>query len=191
MPLVFSLLKRSAPISPEVLAFHQDSLVLDLHIDTLLWMRLFGYDIAKRHRNLLPTSPFCYHLDLPRARQGGLNAVVLAVMVNPSRIRREQTLPNKLLAKIEKGHGIEQTLATLEMLTRTAERHRAEMTVARSGSELQGAVAAGRLGVLPGLEGAHGLEGDLANLQAAHDRGLRLIRLRSSMDRGSCLSASN
>jgi hypothetical protein len=69
------------PLPAEVLAFHRECRVLDLHIDTPLWMRLAGYDIGRRHRNRLPASPFGWHLDLPRAAEGGLDAAVFGLVI--------------------------------------------------------------------------------------------------------------
>jgi len=37
-------------VSAETMALHRECLVLDLHIDTLLWARLLGYDIATAFR---------------------------------------------------------------------------------------------------------------------------------------------
>ena len=75
-------------VSAEAMALHRECLVMDLHIDTLLWARLLGYDIGARHRNHLPTSPFWYHLDLPRAADGCLYCAVLGLVINPREVQR-------------------------------------------------------------------------------------------------------
>lgn len=162
---------------PDVLAFHRECLVLDLHIDTLLWVRFLGYDIGARHANRLPGSPFAWHLDLPRAAEGGLDAAVLGLVINPREVRKELILPLRLLAALESGSGIEQTLATLDLLARAEERYPERLRFCRSGSEIRAAVADGRFAGLPCLEGSHGIEADLANVRAAYDRGLRMLGL--------------
>ena len=165
------------PVSEDVLAFHRQSLVLDLHVDTLLWMRLLGYDIAKRHANLLPGSPFGWHMDLPRAADGGLDGAVLGLVINPRVVRPELGWELRLLARLERGSGLDQTLATLDLLAETAQRHPQHLVFARSGSEVREAVAEGKFAALAGLEGAHGIEDRVENVRAAYQRGLRMIGL--------------
>ncbi len=164
-------------VPADVLAFHRECLVLDLHVDTLLWTRLVGYDFAVAHRNRLPRAPLGWHVDLPRAREGGLRAAVLGLVVNPREVRRELILPLKLLARIERGAGIEQTLATLALWEAAERAHPEALAFARSGSEIRRAVAQGRFAGLACLEGSHGLEGRIENLRRAHARGLRMVGL--------------
>lgn len=171
---------KPAPASAlpaEVLAFHREIPVLDLHIDTLLWMRLFGYEIGKRHGNPLPKAAFFSHLDLPRAAEGGLDGAVMGIVVNPVRIERELMLPLKLLARIERDGGASQTLATLDLLCAAEKQHPDRLAFARSGSEMRAAIAAGRFAALPCLEGAHGIEDRMENVRTAYERGLRMIGL--------------
>jgi len=169
---------REAPRVPdEILAFHRDCLVLDLHVDTLLSMRLVGYDIAKRHTNRLPGAPFSWHMDLPRAAEGGLDGAVLGLVISPREVREELMGPLRWLARLEDDRGIEQTLRTLGILAEAAERHAERLAFCRSGSEMRAAAAAGRFAALAGLEGSHGIESDLANVRAAWERGLRMIGL--------------
>jgi len=164
-------------VSAEALALHHECLVLDLHVDTLLWTRLFGYDFTSAHRNRLPRAPFGWHVDLPRAREGGLRAAVLGLVVSPREVRSELILPLKLLARLESGAGIEQTLATLALWQAAERAHPAALALVRSGSELRRAVSEGRFAGLACLEGSHGLEGRLENLRRAHERGLRMLGL--------------
>lgn len=161
----------------DVRAFHDDCLVLDLHIDTLLWMRLFGYDIAAEHSLRLPRRAFAFQMDLPRARRGGLDAAVMGLVINPREVLPELMTPLKWLARIEDDGGASQTLATLDLFEAAAEEHATELAFVRSGSELRAVVDAGRFAGLAGLEGAHGIEDDLAHVSAAWERGLRMIGL--------------
>ncbi|MBW2418099.1 MAG: dipeptidase [Deltaproteobacteria bacterium] len=162
-------------VSEEARALHSEALVLDLHIDTLLWTRLFGYDMARRHRVRLPANAFGRHLDLPRAEEGGLDGAVMGLVINPDEVRDELMLPLELLARWERGSGIEQTLATLDLLAAAAAENPGQLRFALTGSELAAAVGEGAFGALAGLEGSHGIGGDLANLALAHARGLRML----------------
>ncbi len=162
-------------VSAEAMALHRECLVLDLHIDTLLWARLLGYDIGARHRNRLPTSPFGYHLDLPRAADGGLDSAVLGLVINPREVHRELIAPLRLLAWLEKQRGIEQTLASLDLLDSATQLHPERLVFARSASDIRRAFAEGKFAGLVCLEGAHGIEGSLDHLREAHRRGLRML----------------
>jgi membrane dipeptidase len=161
----------------EALVLHRESLVLDLHIDTLLWQRFLGYDPMERHEPMLPRAALGGHMDLPRAREGGLDAAVLGLVVAPRDERPEQLWALKLHARLESGAGIEQTLETLELLQRTAGQHPERLAFVTRGSDVRRAAAEGRFAALAGLEGAHGLEQRLENLRPAFARGLRMIGL--------------
>jgi len=168
---------RRPEVPAEVEAFHREALVLDLHVDTLLAMRLLGYDIGARHTNRLPGSPFTWHMDLPRAEEGGLDGAVMGLVINPREVRDELIRPLKLLDWVEEGKGIEQTLATLDLLAEAAERYPERLAFCTTGSQMREAIAAGRFAALPGLEGSHGVESDLDNVRAAYEKGLRMIGL--------------
>jgi len=161
----------------EIAELHAECLVFDLHVDTLLWMRLLGYDVGKRHRPLLPSAAFAWQMDLPRAREGGLDGAVLGIVVTPDEERPEQILPLSLLSRLEKGRGLAQTLETLDLLAAAARSQPGQLAFAKTGSELRAAIAAGRFAALAGLEGAHGIGDRLENLHRAHARGLRMIGL--------------
>src|SRR5918995_1795572 len=45
--------------------------VIDLHVESFVWSRVFGYDLAARHRRALPQHRWWGQVDLPRARAGG------------------------------------------------------------------------------------------------------------------------
>jgi membrane dipeptidase len=168
---------RREALSAEAEALHREARVFDLHVDTLLWMRFLGYDLAARHTNRLPTAPFAWHMDLPRAREGGLDGGVLGLVISPREVRDELIAPLKLLARLEDDRGIDQTLRTLDLAADTARRLPDQLAFCTTGSELAAAIGEGRFAALAGLEGSHGIESDLANVRAAHARGLRMIGL--------------
>lgn len=169
--------RSPAAVSGEALALHRESLVFDLHIDTLLWQRLLGYDLVRRHEPWLAAPPFAWQVDLPRAAEAGLDGAVLGLVINPRHERPEQLWALELLARVERGAGFEQTLAGLDLLAATARAHPEALVQARTGSELREAVAAGRFAALAGLEGAHGIEDRVENLRTAWGRGLRVLGL--------------
>jgi len=164
-------------ISDAARALHRESAVFDLHFDTLLWTRLFGYDLGLEHRNRVPLAPLGFHMDLPRAREGGLDGAVMGLVINPDEVRDELMLPLRVLAAWEDGSGASQVEATLALLDDAATRYPAELRFCRSGSELREAIATERFAALAGLEGGQGLSGDLANVAALHAGGLRMLGL--------------
>jgi membrane dipeptidase len=161
----------------ELLAFHRDCFVFDLHIDTLLWQRLLGYDLFARHEPLLPRAAFAWQFDLPRAADGGLDGAVFGLVISPRETRPEQPPELRWLARLERGAGLDQTLATLDLLRRDADAQPQRLRFCTRGSELRAAAAEGCFAGLAGLEGAHGIEADLANVRAAFEAGLRMLGL--------------
>ena len=166
-----------AALPAELLAFHRDCFAFDLHIDTLLWQRLLGYDPFARHEPLLPRAAFAWQFDLPRAAEAGLDGAVFGLVISPRETRDEQPPELRWLARLERGAGIDQTLATLELLRRDAAAEPQRLRFCTRGSELRAAAAASGFAGLAGLEGAHGIEADLDNVRAAFGAGLRMLGL--------------
>lgn len=62
--------------------------VIDLHIDSFIWHRLFGYDLHKRHGRGLFDACFYSQVDLPRLREAHVGGAVWIITTNPFRTRR-------------------------------------------------------------------------------------------------------
>jgi membrane dipeptidase len=168
---------QDATISEEARALHRESLVVDLHVDSFLWVRLFGYDMGRRHGNHLPMGPLGWHADLPRFAEGGVGAVGLGIVVNPPALRRELLFPLKILAWSERQRGAEALMTTLDLMHAAAQRCPDQLAIVRSGAELRAAHAAGKVAGFACLEGAHGIAGSLEHVHTAYARGLRSIGL--------------
>lgn len=58
---------------------------IDLHVDSFIWTRMFGYDLCKRHG----AGPFAgcllSEVDLPRAIEGGWTSAMWSITTNPLR----------------------------------------------------------------------------------------------------------
>lgn len=65
--------------------------VLDIHVESFVWTRLFGYDLAARHGEGLLRGRLYSQADLPRMREAGLAGAVLSIATNPFRRRRRRT----------------------------------------------------------------------------------------------------
>ena len=62
--------------------------VIDLHIDSFIWHRLFGYDLRRKHgRGLL--GGLCYsQADIPRVLEAGITGATWVITTNPARDAR-------------------------------------------------------------------------------------------------------
>ena len=152
---------RRPVISEAAKQLHDDCLVFDLHCDTLLNQSLLGYDVTKRHTNRVPLSPFLFHADIPRMKEGGIGAVALGLVVNPLRKRTALDATRRALGQVR---GWERSAPNDVSLVSTA-------------ADIEAARAAGKLAVFGGLEGAHGLGGDVEALTELRDQGLRYVGL--------------
>jgi microsomal dipeptidase-like Zn-dependent dipeptidase len=172
--------------SDEALRLHDASLVVDLHADSLL----FGRDLLVRSE--------VGHVDLPRLQEGG---VALQMFTAPTRT------PFGLDIHRTDGDGIDLltlgALAQRSPMARLGPKDRAllqakqlagfiarsegRLLPVRSRRELDAALTAHAddgsvVGALFGLEGAHALEGDLANLAPLYDAGVRMIGITHFFD---------
>ncbi len=150
------------PVAADALALHRASTVIDLHVDTLLWMRMVRYDPLRRHRTWARARPLMGHADLPRLEEGGVTAVGLGLVPNPLlRGRRARRLV----------HGY------LDDLEAWVVRSDGRLRVARGAADVEAAKRDGVVAAFPGLEGAHGLGGELGEVAELQARGVRYLGL--------------
>jgi membrane dipeptidase len=166
-------------IRPEVAALHASIPVSDLHDDALLWKR----DLTKRSAR--------GHLDIPRLVDGGVALQVFtAVTKSPAGQNYEENDANSdditILALAQMwpprtwGSLFERARFQsdkLRELERRAPGHIRYVTSRRGLEDVLARRARGQklTAALFGIEGAHPLEGDLANLGRLHDEGLRVM----------------
>ncbi len=78
-------------VTEHAVALTHDSEFVDLHLDSFIPPRVYGYDLYKRHkRPLLPGGRFFGHLDVPRMLEGGLSAGLWSITTNPFRTARSR-----------------------------------------------------------------------------------------------------
>ncbi len=145
----------------EARAIHQRHPAIDLHADTLMWGRWFGYDLLRRHTPPFPRKALLGHVDLPRMHDGGVGAQFFGLVSLP------------VLGKAGSARAIDEQIDVLdETLARTH-----DMRLACNGRDVEVAHEAGSTSALLGIEGAHALEGDLDNLERFARRGVRYLGL--------------
>jgi membrane dipeptidase len=87
-------------VSTAALELYRTCEVVDLHVETFVWTRLFGYDLARAHDSGPTRARYLGQADLPRLIAGGLAGVVLSIATNPGRRRGNRTAT--LLANIDR-----------------------------------------------------------------------------------------
>jgi len=81
---------RALGISRAAMDLYLSSEVIDLHVDSFIWQRVFGYDLEKRHgRGLL--GGLCYsQVDIPRLLEAGISGATWVITTNPLRDSRDR-----------------------------------------------------------------------------------------------------
>lgn len=137
-------------ISREAIDIYAESDVIDLHIDTFIWNRIFGYDMAKEHGDGLLGGRFYSHSDLPRAIQAGLTGGVWIITTNPFRPKKNRR------------NTFFKNLSRLEAFF---EAHSDHARVVRTVAQYRQARAAGLHAVFIGVQGGNCLDHDLSDLE--------------------------
>jgi membrane dipeptidase len=142
-------------------------LLLDTHLDTPYEVLKKEYDISVRADN--------GHFDYVRARQGGLDALFMAVYVPPE---YEEKGGAKALAD-----------ETIDLVEGFGRKWPDKFVGVSSIEEIRRQHGSGRISLLLGLENGSALEGDWANLKHFYDRGIRYITLTHSKNNHICDSS--
>jgi membrane dipeptidase len=132
-------------ISREAVEIYCASEVIDLHVDSAIWARLFGYDISKRHGRGLLDGLVYSQVDLPRVRAARLGGAIWSITTNPirpSENRRETFLSN------------------LRALCAVFEREANAARLVRNLGEYRAARERGLHAVLLGVQGGNALDHD-------------------------------
>jgi membrane dipeptidase len=190
-PIVEASLNKVVPhppyrVSAAAKALHARLDLADLHSDTLLWNR----DVLARGT--------IGHVDVPRLREGRFALQVFsAVTKSPEGQNYDRTKGDTdqiaLLVKVQLwplktwNSLLERALYQAEKLNAAAKRDPKSLAVVRTRADLQRLMARRAkgdavVGGLLAIEGAHALEGDLANLKTLSDAGYRMIGLTHFFD---------
>ena len=127
----------------EARALCQSSEIIDLHIDTLIPVRIWGFDpLAGRRR--WPFGRFFFgHLDLPRSQRGGLSGAMWSITTNPYRGAKGRW------------RAFQRTLTRFRALADASE---GQLCLVRNLSEYRAARARGSHAALLSIQGGNGLE---------------------------------
>jgi membrane dipeptidase len=145
------------PASDLAAALHRDAIVIDGHSDTTPWFEDPDWDFAERHDE--------GHQDLPRMREGGLDAQFWSIYLGRTEGR---------------GRAIREAIERIDAVYELARRHPQDLEIATSAADVRRIAAAGRIACLMGVEGGHIIEESLPALRTFHRLGVRYLTLTHS-----------
>ena len=134
--------------------FHHQSFVADTHNDVLLRV-MRGEDISQ-----ITSSG---HSDIPRMLEGGIDAQVFSVWVNPAEYGRNNSY-DRAIEMIEALENIQEAIPN-------------KFEIAKSYDDLLRIEKAGKLAGIIGVEGGHAIENVMVNLIRLYRRGMRYLTL--------------
>lgn len=138
---------------------HGSALVVDGHADTTMRLLDPAFDFTARH------DAADGMLDLPRAREGGLDAQFFSIYVG----------------KVEgEGRAARDALERIDAVLELVRRHPDALALATDAAGIRRAAAQGRLAVLMGVEGGHMIESRLSVLRDFQRLGARYLTLTHS-----------
>jgi len=144
---------------------HARLLTLDTHLDTPMMLMRPDFDLSARHDPLADAS----QIDLPRLKQGGLDAGFWAVFVSQGKLTPEAS--QAAAARADR---------IFTRIRETVAAHPGELSLATSPAEVRTAVGAGKHAVLIGVENGNSLAGDPQRVWRYRELGARYIGLLHS-----------
>lgn len=153
--LAGSIAMSGADVSQQARALHDRALVFDAHIHAVDRIFYHGGDIGQRKQD--------GQFDLPRAKDGGLDALFFSIFVTedyyPARYETKQALRmlDAALSQIAKNSGI--------------------IEFARNGAGIQRIVGQGKIAALLDVEGSFDLDGDPGVIRDMYRLGVRSVQL--------------
>lgn len=134
--------------------------LIDLHVDSIIQQMLFGYDVRKAHRPGRPGQPRFWHADLPRMREAGYRAACMGIHGWPWESEGVWRGFHRQVDYLDEIAAAEPGVV----------RVMGARGLAESGDDP-------RLRLLPGLEGAHVLNGRLERVETLARRGVAYLTI--------------
>ena len=133
----------------------QAPIVMDGHVHVMSRQLLEGSDIGQRYSN--------GHVDLPRAREGGVQAMFFSLYTP------EPYYPAR--------HEVKNTFRVAELALEQIRNNSRHIELALNAADIRRIAASGKIAAFMDLEGAYDLDGDLLLLRALHRMGMRAMQL--------------
>ena len=164
---VIGMLLNLSDNTMDALRLHRESLVVDLHCDTLLRLKK-GIDISIRDT--------VGHIDIPRLREGGVDLEVFACWI-PASTPLEQCRPN-----------VDEMIDTLKA---QVSRNQDNIGICTSSAEAESLFSQNKIAAFIGIENGVAIANDLANLEHFYKRGVRYMTLTHSESSSWCTSSND
>lgn len=148
---------------------HRDAFVMDGHTHVMTRELLLGTDIGQRYPD--------GNVDLPRAKEGGLDAMFFSVY----------TPENYYPGRFE----IKNTFRVVELALDQIKKNENAIGLALNASDIDRITKSGRIAAFLDLEGGYDLYGDLNLLRALHRLGLRSMQLTAHNTTNAFIDACN
>jgi membrane dipeptidase len=158
---------QSLGISQEAVEVYLASDVVDLHIDTFIWTRIFGYDLTRRHGRGIFGARFYGQADLPRLREARVTGGIWSVTTNP--LRRASRRAPVFKKNLER---LKEVFATVPD----------DVAICRTAADYHAAQKAGRHAAFLGIQGGNALDADgaLAEIDLSDLIKITLVHLSTS-----------
>ena len=159
--------KKAAAESPAARAarIHRAAIVVDTHIDTTMMLGREGWDFMVRHSPVKGEDS--NHVDLPRIKEGGLDAAFFSIYM-PGTITGPEA--------------VKRALILIDHVRSLAEQHSNEVVLATTAADVRAAHKAGKFAALMGMEGGHMIDDSLAVLREYQRLGVRYLTLSHSVN---------
>jgi membrane dipeptidase len=152
--LSMNLAASADDIADRAKKLHFSSIVLDTHDDTT--QRFFSdrFDLGKRNPN--------GSIDIPRMREGGMNAIFFSVWID---------------GRIMGPEAVQKALDQIDAIHQNVIKYSKDLTFCRTADEVRRAHAQGKIAVLIGVEGGHMIGNDIRVLRMFGALGVRYMTL--------------
>ncbi|OFV89072.1 MAG: hypothetical protein A3D93_00200 [Acidobacteria bacterium RIFCSPHIGHO2_12_FULL_67_30] len=148
-------LAAAGDVSPRAAKLHREAIVVDTHIDTP--QRFLDEDF-----DLTPRDPKG-HIDLPRMKEGGLDAGFMSIYVD---MRRHQGL-----------EATRRALQLIDSVNQQVARHPDQLVLATTAADVRRAHKQKKIALLMGMEGGTPIADDLRLLRLFYQLGVRYMTL--------------
>ncbi|MBW2585872.1 MAG: membrane dipeptidase [Deltaproteobacteria bacterium] len=148
-------------VTEDAVELFRSSDAIDLHIESFVWHRVFGYDLNRPHRGGVFGRSFFGHADFPTAREIGLAGATWVISTNPLRSAggRRRAFEKNL-------RGLRSMLANAPGITHV-----------RTAEEFRAARAAGDHAAFIGIQGGNALDDGIDALDLIADGSVLRVTL--------------
>ena len=166
-------------------------MVIDLHVHPSLKIFLFDKKLYRKYPAGGAWNPFSMRVSLPRLQAGGARAIVTSVYLPEPKMIRDcflmgatlwvMSLFNRKFRIMKKENPFRATVEILNhfehAVAEAQKKGWTELKLARSVPEFRQALTEQKLTLIHAVEGAHSLNGEIANLQELFNRGVCMLTL--------------